>query len=831
MKNLRFALRTLAKTPSVTAIAIISLALGIGATTAIFSLYHRVLVRPLSVEEPKMLVNLSAPGPKPGSVSCDDAGGCETVFSYPMFRDLEKVQTVFTGIAAHHSFGANLSYRGRPMSGEGLLVSGSYFSVLGLRPALGRLLGPGDDASVGESPVVVLSHAYWRTNFESSPAVLNETLIVNGQALTIIGVAPAGFFGTTLGEIPNVYVPITLHDSMQPGASLNRRRNYWAYLFARLKPGVSIEQARAAINVPYRTIINEIEVPLQQGMSAQNLDRFKAKQVVLEEGSRGQSEIQTAARTILIVLLAVTTLVLLIACANVANLLTARAAARTGEMAVRLSIGASRGALIAQLLTESCVLAVMGGAAGLLVARWTVDLVASLLPSNALLTLTFELEPPILLFAAAVTFGTAIIFGLFPAVHSTRPDVLSALKGQAGQSSASRTAARFRWTLATLQIAMSMMLLASAGLFTKSLYNVSRVDLGVRIDNMVTFSLSPSRSGYGLPQARTLFARVEEELAAQPGVTSVTASLVPLLGGSNWGNDVTVQGFPTGPDVDRNAQYNAIGAGYFKAMGIPLIAGREFMESDADGAPKVAIVNEQFARKFNLGRDAVGKRMSQSTGRQTQLDIEIVGLVQNAKYADVKQQIPPQFFMPYRQEGPGLSSFYLRGAMETEKLLSIVRPAVATIDPNLPVENLRTMDQTINDNIAEDRIVAILSAAFALVATLLASVGLYGVLAYTVAQRTRELGVRMALGAAPADVRQMVLRQVGLMTIVGGLAGLAAAIGFGGLAQSLLFEIKGYDPLVLAGAAVVLVLVAMGAGYVPAHRASKLDPMRALRYE
>jgi predicted permease len=748
-----------------------------------------------------------------------------------MFRDLEEVQTVFTGIVAHRSFGANLSYRGQPISGEGLLVSGSYFQVLGLRPALGRLLGPGDDPSVGESPVVVLSHAYWQTNFAGSSAVLNETLIVNGQALTIVGVAPAGFYGTTLGEIPNVYVPITLHDSMQPGSPMNRRRNYWAYLFARLKPGVSIEQARTAINVPYRTIINEVEVPLQQGMSAQILDRFKAKQVILEEGSRGQSDIQTEARTVLIVLLVVTTLVLLIACANVANLLTARAAARTGEMAVRLSIGASRGALIAQLLTESCVLALMGGVAGLLVARWTVDLVASLLPSNALLTLTFDLEPSVLLFAAAVTFGTAIVFGLFPAVHSTRPDVISALKGQTGQPSGSRTAARFRWTLATLQIAMSMMLLASAGLFTKSLYNISRVDLGLRIDHMITFSLSPNRSGYELPRARTLFARVEQELAAQPGVTSVTASLVPILGGSNWGNDVTVQGFPTGPDVDRNSQYNAIGAGYFKTMGIPLITGREFTEADADGAPKVAIVNEQFASKFNLGRDAVGKRMSQNNGRQTELDIEIVGLVQNAKYSEVKQQIPPQFFMPYRQEGPGLSSFYVRGAMETDKLLSMVRPVVAKIDPNLPVENLRTMDQTINDNITPDRIVAILSAAFALVATLLASVGLYGVLAYTVVQRTRELGVRMALGAAPADVRGMVLRQVGLMTVVGCVAGLAAAVGFGRLAQSLLFDIKGYDPVVLVSSAVVLVLVAIGAGFVPAHRASKLDPMRALRYE
>jgi predicted permease len=821
----------LAKTPSVTAIAIISLALGIGATTSIFSLFHRVLLRPLPVEEPNQLVNLSAPGPTPGSTSCNEGGDCEAVFSYPMFRDLEKAQTVFTGIAAHRAFEANLAYRGQPISGEGMLVSGNYFSLLGLRPAIGRLLEPGDESTVGESPVAVLSHAYWRIYFDSSPAVLNETLIVNGHAVTIVGVAPAGFDGTTFGAIPYVYVPITLHGLMQPGSPpMNGRRNYWAYLFARLKPGVSIDQAAIAINSPYHLIVNEVEAPLQQGMSEQGLTRFKAKKVLLAEGFRGQSAIHRQAKTLLVVLLAVTALVLLIACANIANLLIARGAARTGEMAVRLSIGASRGDLVAQLLTESCLLAVLGGIAGLFVARLTVDLIASLLPSNALVTLTFDLELPILLFAAALTLGTGLACGLFPALHSTRSEVLSALKTQAGQSSGARVTARFRWAMATAQIAMSMMLLASAGLFTRSLYNISRVDLGLRVDNMITFGLSPNRNGYELPKARALFARLEEELAAQPGVTSVTASLVPLLGGSNWGNDVTVQGFAGGPDADRNSQYNAIGSGYFKVMGIPLIAGREFTESDTDGAPRVAIVNEEFARKFNLGRNAVGKHMKQGRGPGDP-EIEIVGLVQNAKYSEVKQEIPPVFFLPYRQEGPGMSNFYVRGALETEKLLSMIRPVVAQVDPNVPVENLRTMDQTINDNIAPDRIVAILSGAFAFVATLLASVGLYGVLAFTVAQRTREFGVRMALGAAPGRVRGMVLRQVGLMTAVGGVAGLLAAVGFARLSESLLFEIKGYDPLVLSTSASILVFVALVAGFVPARRASKLDPMRALRYE
>jgi predicted permease len=832
MKKLQLALRTLLKTPSVTIIAVISLGLGIGATTAIFD---QVLLRPLPVREPNRLVNLLAPGPKPGSQSCNQAGDCDAVFSYPMFRDLEKTQTAFTDIAAHRTFGANLSYRGQTMSGQGMLVSGSYFPALGLQPALGRLINPGDDRTVGQSPVVVLSHAYWRSRFESSPAVLNETVIVNGQSMTIVGVAPAGFDGTTLGTLPQVYVPITMNGFMQPNfRGFDQRRNYWVYLFARLKPEMSIPQARTALNVAYHAIINDVEVPLQQGMSDQTMTRFKARQVLLEEGRSGQSSAHKEARTPLLILLAVTGLVLLIACVNIANLLLARSAGRTGEMAVRLSIGANRLHLIVQLLTESCVLAFLGGIAGLVVARWTVDLVASLLPSDAMLPLKFDLQFRVLLFAAAVTLGTGILFGLVPALLSTRPEVLSTLKGQTGQPAGARSAARFRVTLATVQIGMSMMLLVSAGLFTRSLFNISRVDLGLKIDNMITFRLSPALNGYKPEQSRALFEKVENELRAQPGVTSVSTARVAVLTGSNSGNDVTVQGFQRGPDIDSNSRYNVIGPGFFRTMGTPLISGREFTDSDVLGAPKVAIVNEEFARKFHLGRDAVGKRMKPdgSGPDARELDYEIVGLVQNSKYSEVKQLIPPVFYLPYRQDPTiGRIGFYVRGSMDQQKLLSIIQPVVANIDRNLPVEELQTMEKTVLDNVAPDRIVTILSASFASLATLLAAIGLYGVLAYTVAQRTREFGVRMALGAAPARVRRMILRQVGLMTVIGGAAGLAAAIGLGRGAQSLLFEIKGHDPGVLFGAAILLALVAISAGFIPAHRASKVDPMRALRYE
>ena len=828
--NLKLAFRRLFKTPFVSVVAVISLALGIGANAAMFSLFEQTLLRALPVVRPGELVNLSAPGPKPGSTSCSQAGSCEVVFSYPMFRDLERLQSVFTGIAAHVRFGANLAYRGQTMNGEGSLVSGSYFPVLGLQPALGRLLGPDDDRNIGNHFVTVLSHGYWTSRLGGNPNVLNETIVVNGQALTIVGIAPRGFGGTTLGSQPQVFVPLTMRELMSPGwKGFDNRQRYWAYLFARLKPGMSIEQARAGINSVYRPIINDVEAPLQKGMSDATLARFRAKEVGVEAGARGQSSVHREARIPLLFLMAVTGIVLLIACANIANLLLARGAGRATEMAVRLSLGASRRQLLVQLLTESCVLAVLGGAAGLVVARWTLSLIASLLPPEASTTLEFELQWPIVFFAAALSLVTGVLFGLFPALHSTRPDLVSAIKAQAGQPSGARAAARFRTGLVTAQIALSMTLLICAGLFVKSLMNVSRVELGIKIDNIVTFGISPSLNGYEPARSRTFFERAERELASLPGVTGVAAAAVPLLAGNNWGNDVSVEGFERGPDTDTGSRYNEINVGYFRTLGVPLMSGREFTDADVEGATKVAIVNEAFAKKFNLGREAVGKHMA--TGNSKTLDITIVGVVQNAKYSEVKQEVPPLFFRPYRQTTRGAISFYVRTAGDPAQLLRSVPGAIARLDPNLPVEDLKTMPQQVRENVFMDRMIGTLSAAFALLATVLAAIGLYGVLAYTVSQRTREIGLRMALGADAARVRGMVMRQVGWMTLFGGIVGLIGAYLLGRLAEALLFGLKGYDPTVIAISVVVLGLVALGAGYIPAYRASRVHPMQALRYE
>jgi predicted permease len=459
-------------------------------------------------------------------------------------------------------------------------------------------------------------------------------------------------------------------------------------------------------------------------------------------------------------------------------------------------------------------------------------LILSLLPAQIAEILAFRISTPVLVFGAALTLGTGLLFGLFPALHSTRPDLQSVLKGQSGQPSGARGAARFRLALATAQIALSMALLAAAGFFVKSLLNVSRVDLGVKIDNVITFGVSPELNSYPPERTRVFFERLEEKLASAPGVTGVTISLVPLLAGSNWGNDVAVQGFQAGPDTDSNARFNEVGAGYFSTLGVPLMSGREFTPSDGPKAPKVTIVNEEFVKKFNLGRDAVGKMIGSGRGNSSPLDTQIVGVVQNAKYSEVKQKVPPLFFRPYRQDDQlGSASVYVRTAGDPAQLASTVTGAVKALDPNLPLENLKTMPQQVRDNTFLDRMMSTLSAAFAILATLLAAVGLYGVLAYTVSQRIREFGLRMALGAAPSRVRTMVLTQVGGMVAVGGIIGLAGAYGLGKGAEAILYEMKGYDPVVLASSAVLLVCVALGAGLIPAYRASKIDPMTALRYE
>jgi predicted permease len=834
MADLRFALRTLAKTPIITLVAIFSLALGIGANTAMFSLFDQVLLRPMPVPDPYELVNFSDPGPKSGSQSSNDSGSQRNIFSYPMLRDLEKQTTgsIFTAIAAHRTFGGNVAFRGQTSSSSGAFVSGGYFRMLGAQPAAGRLITEQDDTTPGGHPVAVLGHDYWNRKLGGRPDVVGEPITINGKALTIIGVAAKGFRGTVLTNNPDFFVPISMREELTPGwKGLQNRMDYWVYINARMKPSMSMEQAQTALNLVYTAIIRDVDFPLQKSGSKNYLERFKAKKITLEPGAHGQGRIRQESSTPLSLLFGITGFVLLIACANIANLLLARAANRSREISIRLSIGASRWQLVRQLMTESLVLALMGGLAGLIVSRWTLYLLISMMPAEGSQFINDSIEPRVVLFALAVSVLTGFLFGIFPALHSTRQDLASTLKDQAGQVSAGGAAARFRKSLVTAQIALSLLLLISAGFFLKSLVNISKVDLGIRTENLITFGLSPELSGYSFERSAAFFEKLEDRLRSMPGVTSAAGSLVSLIGGNNWGTNVSVDGFVAGPDTDTHSMYNEVSSGFFSTMGIKLLAGRDFTRADNLTSQKVAIINETFARKFHLKvSDAVGKRMQRGAGGKN--DIEIIGVVQDTKYSSVKDTVPPLHYSPYRQNKQfGSSSFYVRTALDANQMIPQIRKLVAELDPQLPVEEIRTMEQQVKQNVFLDRMITTMASSFAVLATLLAAVGLYGVLAYSVARRTREFGIRLALGAGTSSVRNMVLKEVCVMIAFGALVGIPAALGLARLFESLLFGLKGNDALVIGSSTVVLALVSLLAGYLPALRATRIDPMVALRYE
>ncbi len=830
MRNIRLAARMLLKTPIVTAIAVFSLALGIGANAAIFSLFEQLLWRKLPVAAPERLANFKTLGPSPGSNSCNQAGGCDEVYSYAMFRDLAKAPSAFSGIAAHRLTSFSISVRNEPLTGEGVMVSGSYFPVLGINAALGRLLTVADDEVTGANFVAVISHAFWKANFGSDPAAVGQSVVLNGKSYAIVGVAPEGFEGTTTGARPLVYVPISMRGAIEGFTRWEDRRNYWIYLFGRIKPDASHATTTASINAIYSPILNDVEAALQEGMSEKTMESFRKKQIVLAPGARGQSSIDREAKTPIILLFSVTFVVLLIACANIANLLLARGARRATEMGVRLALGATRRHLVTQLLSESVMLALAGGLASLLVAQWTLNGVMAILPPQAAATMTFGISPAVMIFSALLSVGTGFFFGLFPALHSTRGDLISTIRAGAGQIAGGRSATRFRSALVTTQIALSMGLLIMSALFLKSLVNISRVDLGVKVSEIATFEVVPERVGYDSARSAVLFTRVEQELAAIPGVTAVTSGRVPLLSGHNWGNDAHVQGYPCGPDVDCGSRFNAIGTNYFKTLGVQLKSGREFSAADLLGGQRVAVVNEAFAKKFKLGSNAVGKFMG--TESDDTLNVQIVGLVPDVKYSDVKDTVPPVYYLPWRQDANiGGLHFYVKTSLPPAQILTSLRATIKRIDPALPIENLKTMPQQVRENIFLERMISIMSSAFAMLATLLAGVGLYGVLSFSVQQRTREIGVRMALGADGSNIRALVMKQVGVMLLIGGSIGIAAALGLGRVARSQLYELEGHDPVALISAVLMLTMVAFAAALVPALRAARVDPMLALRYD
>jgi putative ABC transport system permease protein len=834
MRSLRIALRSLSRTPALSLAVVLSLGLGIGANTAIFSLLHQILLRSMPVGNPSELVALNSPAEfkYENRSTTDDSGGMDAIFSYPVFRELERHPQGLRGLAGYRQADANLSFQGKTLSGTAAMVSGGYFPVLGVQPLLGRTLTGNDDRGAGQ-PVAMLSYGYWKDKLGAQADVLNRPIRVNGKIFTIVGVLPNGFNGISLIQKPNVYVPMIFKPALTPGwDGRDKHDDFWIYVFGRLKADTTPAQAQAALNSVYSGLVAE-EARTKHGRDAGYLKRLTASRLSLVPAQTGQSGARDEMRTPLYILIACTALVLLIAAANAANLLLARAVQRASELAIRAALGASRSQIIRQLLTEALVLSLGGCGLGLLLANWTLSLLVSSVAAEGemLSFLAPELEWPVLLFCLGVSLTTGLLFGLYPAWAGSRAAVATTLKEDSGRSSATRGGVRVRKALVCAQVTISILLLIPMGLFLKSLVNLLHVDLGLKTDSVMTFGISPQMNGYKPDRSQALFERAERELSAIPGVRNVTACMVPLIGGSNWNSSVTVEGYSRDRNADTGSSLNEVGPGFFGRMGVPLVNGREFTESDTLAGPKVAIVNEMFARHFFGAGNPIGRRFANGVGTST-LDIQIVGVVKDTKYSRVRQDSPRLFFIPYRQDdGIGGITFYVRMALPAQQIVPQIRRVMQRLDPDLPLENLRTLDQQVRLNIFQDRLVLQLASAFAVLATALAMLGLYGVMAYGVTRRRREFGIRLALGAGTGSIRSLVLREAGLILAAGMLVGVPAALGLAKLVESQLFGVKSFDAFVVAAAIAALGAAGFLAGYVPAWRASRIDPQLALRYE
>ena len=827
LDELRYAARNLRKNPVFTLVAVLSLALGIGANTAIFTLLDQVMLRTLPVKDPQELVRLyGARGAFQGSSRCS-----YDCVSYPMYQDLRDRNQVFRGILARWPLALSFTDGEKTERVRGELVSGNYFEVLGVKAALGRAFTQDDDRVPNGHPLAILSYGFWRSRYGGDPGVLNRTVRVNGHAMTVVGVTEARFQGVEVGRAVDVMVPMMMKPEMTPTWNdLDNRRSIWMSAIGRLKPGVSRAQAEAAMQVIWRPLL-EMEVKLIPNVGEAFRQRYVSKKLVVEDVSKGQSELRQRFSTPLVVLMAMVGFVLLIACANVANLLLARAAARQKEIAVRLALGASRGRVIRQLLVESTMLAMVGGAAGLAVAVVTGDVLLRFLPGGgADQALSTSPDLRVLLFAFGLSLATGILFGLAPALQATRPAIAATLKDQAGNVAASAGQARLRMALVSSQVAFSLVLLVGAGLFARSVYNLQSVDPGFKTSNMMSFSIDASLNGYTQPRMKELFERLEDSLAQLPGVTAVADTEIAPLSGNADRSTIGVEGYKTKPEEDMNVYVNWVSPGYFSAMGIPLITGREFARRDGAQAPKVGVINQKMAQSFFGNENPIGRRVG--FGRDRTQDIEIVGVVRDAKYETLRERPDRTLYIPVAQDARTEQvTFYVRGTGKVEAMTGGLREAVTRLDPNLPVYDVRSVDAGIEDSIYVDRMIAALSSFFGGLATLLAAIGLYGVMAYSVTRRTREIGVRMALGADRGNVLWLVMREVAVLAGVGIGVALPAAYGLGRVVNSQLYGVAPADFAVLLGGAAFLAVVAGLAGYFPALRATRVDPLVALRYE
>ena len=835
--DLRLAVRGLRRSPLFAAVAILSLALGIGANTAIFTLIDQILLRKLPVKNPEELVMLFQRGNHNGS----NMGG--RMHSYPIYQDYQQKAQPLSQVICRRLVAASVSIDNQTERVSAEMVSGNYFDMLGVGPAAGRVLHSADDDQVYNGhPVVVLSHDYWVSRFARSPGVIGKKIQINNYPMMIVGVSAAGFAGIDPAQSPQIRVPILMKPVMLPEWGWMRaddRRARWVQVFARLKPGQTVESAAAPMQGLFTQIRQyEATLPAAKDWSAYSKEQFLKGTLHVEKADIGYSSLRNDFSTALVVLMCMVGLVLLISCANVANLLIARGFMRQREIAVRLSIGATRGRLVRQLLVESLVLSAIGGLMGVFVAIALTRGLLALIPSESN-PLLIQAEPDlrILGFTFALTLVTGVVFGLLPALRASRPDPWTTLKDTVGTLAGSGGSLFLRKGLVTAQVALSFLLLFGAGLFVRSLQNLRTTDPGMVLDNLVTFQLSPALNGYTDERGAQFYRDLLERLRSAPGVKSAGQASVSILSGDEWDSSMSVEGHKAADGEDMQAFMNALSPGYFQTMQIPVLEGRDFRESDqrnqfddsVPDMPRVAIVNQKFARHFFKGASPLGKRLGFGGGPDTKLNIQIIGVVADSLYEGPREGIRRQVFIP--NWGRGSSAIYMRTATSSAGAYSLIRNEVKRLDGAMPVYSLKTLESQLDETLLTDRLVALLSAGFGLLATLLASIGLYGVMAFVVARRRKELGIRLALGAQPSTLVWMVMREVLLLLVIGLAIGIPSAMALGRYVSSQLYGIEGNDPVIAVATMVLLSVVSAAAGLIPARRASRIDPILALRYE
>jgi putative ABC transport system permease protein len=834
VSDLRYAIRGLRRSPLFATVAILSLALGIGANTAIFTLIDQILLRKLPVSHPEQLVMLYQDAANMGSNMGSRAN------SYPLYQDLQKKAEPLSEVLCRRLFEASVAIDNQTERVDTEMVSGNYFTMLGVKPALGRVFNSQEDDQVYQGhPVAVISYAYWDSRFARDPNVIGKKIRVNDYPMTIVGVSQQGFAGLDPARTPMIRVPIVMKPVMVPEWSwlkVDDRRARWVQVFGRLKPGYTVESAKAPLQGLFTQIrAYEMTLPAAKEWSSYARERFMKGQLLVVPADLGYSPLRNDFSKALVVLMCMVGLVLLIACANVANLLIARAFARQKEIAVRLSLGSSRGRLVRQLLAESLTLSFVGGALGIGVAFVLTRSLLAFIPSQeSPLLITPHPDLRILAFTLVLTVLTGIVFGLLPALRASRPDPWTTLKDTMGSIAGAGGSLFLRKGLVAIQVALSFLLLFGAGLFVRSLQNLKTTDTGVLLDNLVSFQISPALSGYTNQRGHVFYTSLIERLRAMPGVTSVGRAAVPILSGDEWDSSMSVEGHTAKEGEDMQAFMNALSPGYFTTMKIPLLEGRDFKPSDAremggNDAGGVAIVNRKFAQHFFQNQSAVGRHIGWGGGPRSKLNIEIVGVVADSLYEGPREGVHRQVFIP--SWGNGGSVFYLRTHSASAATYGQIRNEVRQLDPAIPVYSMKTVESQLDETLLTDRLVAMLSAGFGLLATLLASIGLYGVMAFVVARRKKELGIRLALGAQPGFVIWMVMREVLLLLLIGLAVGIPSAMALGTYVSTQLYGIQPRDPAIAAGAVVLLTIVSALAGLIPAQRASRIDPILALRAE